>query len=78
MIEAVTSIVAYLVLIVLSSWAATVLAKDISTRPLFIFYGLFLLANLVYETSVGALQTLDQFGRVARVPTFIKALLHFC
>ena len=81
MIEAVTSIVAYLVLIVLSSWAATVLAKDISTRPLFIFYGLFLLSNLVYETSVGTLQTLDQFGRVARanfyqsITTFIVIIL---
>ncbi len=80
-IEAITSIVAYLVLIVLSSWAATVLAKDISTKPLFIFYGLFLLSNLVYETSVGTLQTLDQFGRVARanfyqsITTFILIIL---
>src|ERR1044071_6568634 len=64
--EAITSIVAYLVLIVLSPWAASVFAKDASLAPLFIFYGLFLLANLVYETSLGTLQTVHQFGRVAR------------
>jgi O-antigen/teichoic acid export membrane protein len=64
--EAVTSVAAYLVLVFLSSWGASVLAKDISTTPLFIFYGLFLLANLVYETSVGVLQTTNRFGQVAR------------
>jgi O-antigen/teichoic acid export membrane protein len=76
MVEAVTSIVAYLVLIVLASWAATVLAKDVSTTPLFIFYGLFLLANLVYETSVGTLQALNQFGRVARA-NFYQSIATF-
>src|ERR1043165_4814269 len=50
MTEAVTSIVAYLVLVALSSWAATVFAKDTSLAPLFIFYGLFLLAILVFDT----------------------------
>jgi O-antigen/teichoic acid export membrane protein len=80
-VEAITSVVAYFVLIALSSWAATVLAKDVSTRPLFIFYGLFLLANLVYETSLGTLQTLNQFRRVARanfyqsIATFISIII---
>ena len=64
--EAITSVVAYLVLAALSRWAATVFAKEVSLAPLFIFYGLFLLANLVYETSVGTLQTFHQFSRVAR------------
>ena len=68
--EAITSVVAFLVLVALSPWAANVLAKDASTTPLFIFYGLFLLGNLVYETSVGTLQTLNQFGRVARANFF--------
>ncbi len=79
--EAVTSIVAYLVLVLLSPWAANVFAKDASTAPLFTFYGLFLLANIVYETSVGTLQTVHQFGRVARanffqsVATFLSIIL---
>src|SRR5215212_6932210 len=64
--EAITSVVAYLVLIALSPLAATLLAKDTSTTPLFMFYGLFLLANIVYETSVGTLQTFHEFGQVAR------------
>src|SRR5215211_5159627 len=64
--EAITSVVAYVVLVLLSRWAASAMAKDISTTPLFIFYGLFLLANLVYETSVGVLQTTNRFGQVAR------------
>jgi O-antigen/teichoic acid export membrane protein len=71
-----TSVVAYLVLVALSSWAARVFAKDASLAPLFIFYGLFLLANLVYETSVGALQTVHQFGRVARA-NFYQSIVTF-
>ena len=64
--EAATSVLAYLVLVLLAPWAAATFAKDASLAPLFVFYGLFLLANIVYETSVGALQTVNHFGRVAR------------
>src|SRR5215216_633378 len=74
--EAVTSIAAYLVLIALSPWAARVFAKDISTTPLFIFYGLFLIANLVYETSVGVLQTTNRFSQVARA-NFYQSIATF-
>jgi O-antigen/teichoic acid export membrane protein len=79
--EAITSVVAYLVLLALSPWAAGHLAKDLSTAPLFVFYGLFLLANLVYETSVGVLQTTNHFNQVARanfyqsIATFISILM---
>ncbi len=74
--EAITSVVAYLVLVLLAPWAAHVFAKDASTAPLFIFYGMFLLANIVYETSVGTLQTLHQFGRVARA-NFYQSIVTF-
>ncbi len=74
--EAITSVVAYLVLVTLAPWAAHVFAKDASTTPLFIFYGLFLLANLVYETSLGTLQTVHQFGRVARA-NFYQSIATF-
>ncbi len=74
--EGVTSIVAYLVLILLSPWAANVFAKNTSLAPLFIFYGLFLLANIVYETAVGTLQTMHQFGRVARA-NFYQSITTF-
>jgi O-antigen/teichoic acid export membrane protein len=81
--EAITSVLAYLVLVALSLWAANVFAKDVSTVPLFIFYGLFLLANLVYETSVGVLQTTNHFNDVARanffqsIATFILIFITF-
>lgn len=66
MTEALTSVLAYLVLLLLSVWGARTFAGDASIAYLFRFYGLFLLANLVYETSVGVLQATDNFKRVAQ------------
>ncbi len=63
--EGVTSVLAYLILFALSVWGAQTFADNISVVYLFRFYGLFLLANLIYETSVGVLQTTNQFKRVA-------------
>ncbi len=74
--EAITSVVAYVALVLLAPWAAHVFAKDASTAPLFVFYGLFLLANIVYETSLGTLQTVHQFGRVARA-NFYQSIVTF-
>lgn len=68
--EAATSVAAYLALVALAPWAAATFAKEPSTAPLFPLYGLFLLANVVYETSLGTLQTVNQFGRVARANFF--------
>jgi O-antigen/teichoic acid export membrane protein len=59
--EALTSILAYLVLFFLSAW----FAGDVALTGYYRFYGLFLLANLVYETSTGILQATDRFKRVA-------------
>jgi O-antigen/teichoic acid export membrane protein len=64
--EAGTSILAYLVLLILSPWGVQVFADNAAVVDLFRFYGLFLLANLVYETSVGVLQTTGEFRKVAR------------
>jgi O-antigen/teichoic acid export membrane protein len=63
--EAGTSILAYLVLLTLSIWGAQTFAHDVTVAYLFQFYGLFLLANLVYETCVGVLQATHQFKQVA-------------
>ena len=59
--EAVTAFFAFLVVILLAGWGATNFANDPSTRPLFIIYGLAILANLVAETSLGALQVTGHF-----------------
>ncbi|MBK9924802.1 MAG: lipopolysaccharide biosynthesis protein [Anaerolineales bacterium] len=66
--EAATSVLAYLVLLLLSVLGAQIFAKDWPAdwvAYLFRFYGLFLLANIVYETSVGVLQAFDHFKKVA-------------
>jgi len=65
--EAFMSIVAFLILLLLTPWASRVFARDISTARLFVFYGLILLSNLVYETSTGVLQATHRFDRLARV-----------
>jgi O-antigen/teichoic acid export membrane protein len=69
LVEAATSILAYLVLLLLTPWAARVFAKDPSVAALFPIYGLMLLANLVYETSTGVLQTHKRFDRLALINT---------
>jgi len=63
--EAVTSVLAYLVLFLLSGWGARNLTDSSMFISLFRFYGLFLLSNLVYETSTGVLQVTNQFKQVA-------------
>jgi O-antigen/teichoic acid export membrane protein len=72
--EALTSVLAYLVLLGLAPWGAQLFADNASIAYLFRFYGLFLLANLVYETSLGVLQTTDKFKQVAQV-NFFQSLI---
>jgi len=76
LVEAATSILAYLVLLLLTSWAARLLAKDPSVAFLFPFYGLMLIANLVYETSTGVLQAHKRFDRLAIINT-IQSIITF-
>lgn len=66
-IEAVTSVLAYLVLLLLAPWIATRGVKDPQTAYLFRFYGLVLLSYLVYETSTGVLQATKRFDRLALI-----------
>lgn len=71
LIEIVTSIAAYLVLLALSGWAAQTFAADFLADPLtvtlFPFYGLILLTNLATETSTGVLQAARRFQWIARL-----------
>ncbi len=59
--EAVTSILAFIALVLLAPLAAVYFAKDAATAPLFIFYGVTILGNLVTETSTGVLQLARNF-----------------
>jgi O-antigen/teichoic acid export membrane protein len=72
--EALTSLLAYFILLGLATWGARTFADDASLAHLFQFYGLFLLANLVYETCVGVLQATDQFKQIARA-NFIQSIV---
>lgn len=76
LVEAVTSVAAYIVLLLLAPWAARVLAKDPQTLPLFAFYGLALLVNLVFETSTGVLRSTRRFDRLAQINA-LQSLLTF-
>ena len=74
--EAAVSLLACLTLVLLTPWASRVFAHDGSSAPWFIFYGLILLINLVYETSTGVLQATHRFSNMARF-TLIQALITF-
>ncbi len=59
--EIVTSVVAYLILVILSKWGAESFAKDPATQSLFLVYGLAILGNVMTETATGALQVTGHF-----------------
>ncbi|MFH1523844.1 MAG: oligosaccharide flippase family protein [Chloroflexota bacterium] len=59
--ETLTSLVAYLLLVLSAPLAARYILKDPATAPLIAIYGLALLANFVTETSTGFLQVSGHF-----------------
>jgi O-antigen/teichoic acid export membrane protein len=65
--ESATSIIAYLVLILLAPWAASIFAKDSQITSWFTFYGIILISNLIHETSTGILQAARRFEVIARI-----------
>lgn len=67
MIEIGTALVAFLTLLFLTPWAARTFARDSLTAPLFAFYGVTILANLLYEVSRGILQAQRRFGQSASI-----------
>ena len=59
--EALTSIIAYLTLVAFAPLAAQYIIKDPASARLIVFYGLALLANLVFETSTAILQLAGRY-----------------
>jgi len=76
LVEAVTSLVAFLILLLLTPWASRTFAKDPTTAPLYAFYGIILLSNLVFETSTGVLQATHRFDHLARI-NLIQSIITF-
>ncbi|MDO9085533.1 MAG: oligosaccharide flippase family protein [Anaerolineaceae bacterium] len=72
--ELITSILAYILLIVLAPWAAKVILKDPLITKWIIIYGVALLANFSSETSTAILQIGNQFRNLARL-NFVQSLL---
>lgn len=66
-IEAVSSLLAFLILVALSPLAARYLVKDPQAAPFFWFFGVSILGNLVAETSNGFLQATNRFSQQATI-----------
>jgi len=72
--EIATSLIAYLVLVLLSGWGANSFAKDPGTRSLFLIYGIAILGNMMAETATGALQVTGHFKSQALLNLFESLL----
>ncbi len=72
--ETLTSLAAYLLLVLSAPLAARYIIKDSTTAPLIAIYGLALLANFVTETSTGFLQVSGHF-RSQGVISFIQSVI---
>jgi O-antigen/teichoic acid export membrane protein len=67
LIEIASSLLAVILILVLAPLAAEYLAHAPETAPLFMLYGLAILANLMNESAIGLLQLSDRFGLLARI-----------
>jgi O-antigen/teichoic acid export membrane protein len=72
--EIITSLIAYLLLLILAPWAAKVIIKDPYITRWIIIYGTALLANFMTETSTAILQIGDRFRKLATL-NFLQSLL---
>jgi O-antigen/teichoic acid export membrane protein len=67
LIEALTSMAAFVCLVLVAPWAAANVAHDSSMTPLFILYGISIIANLTTETSTGVLQVTNHYRSQALI-----------
>ncbi len=74
LLESTSSILAYLLLLLLAPLAARLVVQDISLSPLITFYALALLGNFATESSSGFLQVTDRFRSQALIG-FIQSML---
>jgi hypothetical protein len=67
LVEAASSLLAFLVLIAIAPLAAIYLAKDASTTPFFMIYGISILGTSMAEVATGVLQVDNRFRSQAMV-----------
>ncbi|MCL4559644.1 MAG: oligosaccharide flippase family protein [Chloroflexi bacterium] len=65
--EAATSLLAYVVLMLLAPLGARYIVKDPAATPLFLLYGVSILANITTETATGVLQVGNHFRSQALI-----------
>lgn len=65
--ESGSAVLSFLILVILAPFAAETLADDATTAPLFIMYGVMILANFATETATGILQVRNKFRNQAIV-----------
>lgn len=65
LIEMLSALVAYLLVVALAPLGARYLAKDETLTGIFVIYGLSVLANLIAESATGLLQIYDRFRAIA-------------
>lgn len=59
--ESCTSLITFVIFMLVARWGAMTFAKDVTTLPYFYLYGLFILANIMNETATGILQVTNRF-----------------
>lgn len=67
LVEAISSIMAFLFLVAVAPLAANFVAEDTATLPLFLLYGISILANITTETSTGILQVTNHYRSQALI-----------
>jgi O-antigen/teichoic acid export membrane protein len=71
--EGITSLLAYGILAALAPLAATYIADDPTTLPLFLIYGLSILSNITTETATGVLQVGGKYRSMAFI-NFLQSI----
>ncbi len=78
LVEATTSLGAFAALAALAPLGAAYIVRDAATTPLFILYGLSIIASIIYESSTGVLQVTNHYRSQAVInfsQTVLVALL---
>jgi O-antigen/teichoic acid export membrane protein len=67
LVEAITSLVAFGILVLIAPLGAKYIAKDVTTTSLFNIFGVIILANITTETSTGFLRVTNHFRSLATI-----------
>ncbi len=73
LVEAATSLAAFAALAALAPFGARYVVRDVSTTPLFILYGVSILASIISESSTGVLQVTNHYRSQALI-NFIQTV----